>query len=1753
MAEPTENAPKVSLESGTYEVIRGRLQAQAKDLSERLQRLNAARKEVFGSVNFELLATERVSTSNNCVPRDMVPIGGNRFLFGYNVQMGLRSETRMDDVFAIYEYRDRAFHEAPLDVLGSGEFPSDFRELYKYYRQTFLSRFQWMPPWMYMVFQIGKTVTDIKGFKWDISRDPVTYVGNRFDHEVVFPPQHQFEWKRAHRDLHRSGLHPHISIEDRVFVETVGGDLTIKVEDNTASGEGIYSEPVDNKDQTLDDAEIHYAIIGNLVILKIRPFQEEKYRYLVYSEKVKKVRRVDQIEASCVLLPDGQGIIFQNGYQLQTGGFKTFETAQSEMLFVRRLDAPNGENFLYVFLNRETGTYTLLSYNRIEQEVATPIVCCGFSIFDSGEMVCFHCDDEPRKHHALQIWQTPYLGPNVVVEGKKDAFLYKLGNPSIVSCMSECHDILKLLTREDTYDNLYVDLVKQSEEVVNAYFWLGDEKAHNLREVLTKVAETARSAIEEFDKVSRLRKNATQEIARCRAKVAELLRKIDYHSLTDINIFVGHLSGLRAVRGEAISLKEVRYVDPAEVEAMEKEVGGHIERLSALCVEFLLKPEALEPYQAKVEGQRAAVDKLAKVTEAVTLEEELAASSKELEMLVEIVSNLKISDSTQTTRIIDGISTIYASLNQVKAALKNRKKDLMVREGAAQFGAQLKLLDQAMANFLELCDSVKQCDEYLTRLMVQVEELEGHFADFDEYIQQLAVKREEIYNALNSRKLQITEQRNKRANGLMAAAERILTGIRNRAESFKTLNDINGYFASDLMVDKIRDVVAQLTALEDTIKAEDIQGRLKTIQQNSIRQLKDRLELFVDGQNVIQFGNHKFAVNTQPLDLAIVPRENEMVFHLGGTNFFEKVTDPEFLSTKDAWGQELVSEDANVYRAEHLAFLVIEDLAEGKTTPLDKAITFSDEERVEFVRQFMATRYTEGYVKGVHDADAAAILKPVASMHATIGLLRHHPRARAGARRFWNDMDAAVKKIFEGKLKSFGTMKRLFLRQQAQQAYIAELRQLLAEWAAKDEWFPDDMLDDAAEYLFRQFSTQEGWVISHEASLLCHGFASLLREKRFADNFAAARKSVAADRNAEFGVVRDWVGAYLSENPSHDPEYLDEASLLVVMGASDLPAQVDVSVSAVIEGMKGTHACLKDGKYSLNYHSFMRRLRLFRATVVPLFEKYTGIKKRLIDQKRATLRLEDFKPKVLTSFIRNKLVDQFYLPLVGSNLAKQIGAAGDDKRTDRMGLLLLVSPPGYGKTTLVEYVANRLGLIFMKINGPALGHKVTSLDPAEAPNAAAREEINRLNLALEMGDNVMICLDDIQHSNPELLQKFISLCDATRKIEGVYQGTPRTFDLRGRKVAVVMAGNPYTESGEKFKIPDMLANRADTYNLGDIVGNNYDVFKASYLENAVTSNRILQRLANRSQKDVQAIIKMAETGSGEGVEFEGNYAPEEITEMVGVMKSLLRIRDVVMRVNEEYIRSAAQADAYRTEPPFKLQGSYRNMNRLAEKVLPVMNEAEIEELINNHYRNEAQTLTTGAESNLIKFKELCGTPTDEEKRRWAEITTTYKRKQLYADADPNDPVGKVVVQLSTFREGLEAIKHTLEEGMTRQAGARQMEVTPSVQTIEVINQLLEKWAAIAEASRSAASSDVAPAHNVEVRYEVPVTFTNIIQNQFQLMQGWLSTLSDVERYQGAQIEALRGSITNLLESYKALMDEAGEKHAAKSRKKLKDS
>ncbi len=309
---------------------------------------------------------------------------------------------------------------------------------------------------------------------------------------------------------------------------------------------------------------------------------------------------------------------------------------------------------------------------------------------------------------------------------------------------------------------------------------------------------------------------------------------------------------------------------------------------------------------------------------------------------------------------------------------------------------------------------------------------------------------------------------------------------------------------------------------------------------------------------------------------------------------------------------------------------------------------------------------------------------------------------------------------------------------------------------------------------------------------------------------------------------------------------------------------------------------------------------------------------------------------------------------------------------------------------------------------------MTSLDPAQAANSAARMELEKLNLGLAMGNNVMLYLDDIQHTHPEFLQKFIGLADGTRRIEGIWRGQSHTYDLRGKRFAIVMAGNPYTESGEMFKIPDMLANRADIYNLGDVLSGREEAFAMSYIENALVSHPVLQPLAAREPKDIALLLRMAQGEPLPASDLQHVYSPQEISEICAVLQRLFKVRDALLAVNMSYIASAAQDNLYRTEPPFKLQGSYRNMSKLTPKISALMQDHELDSLLRDHYRGEAQTLTSGAEENLLKLAHLLGKPDAQEQQRWQALTEDFLRlrKQGGADADGATKVANLLADIS---------------------------------------------------------------------------------------------------------------------------------------------
>ena len=1673
--EPTDEMHSDAVEGGNYDVIRQRLSGMGSKLRDAAQSLNEQRQETFGSTELTIAGNERIRTENNCVPRDIVQVAGH-LLVGYTVFLGLKKQTTVDDVFSLQHFERGedgfAFHnatdEAALSWLQDRSFVREFEELFQYYADARLIQLRVTETKLLAVFQTGATARDVKVLRWAV--DPggrVTYIDNRGERDHVFPPTHDFEWQATSRSDHTLGRHPHVNILDTVFVETVGGDLTVKVEDNTEDGEGIYREPVDDPNQSLDDAEIAYAKRGVLLLIKVKPFKETVTRYLVFNTNTRTVHRIDAIGQSCVSLPEDHGILFPGGYVLRTGEVKVFDevlaTPRGGMEFVRRVDSPNGEDALFLFHRRHDGLYALYPYNLIRKEVSNPITAHGYSRFDDGTLIVLKATEEPTRVHPVQIWGTPFVSAEVHEAVPTDgSLLGRIGNRDLVRGISDALTLVNLVSNSSPTRQVYEELVLACNRFIDAYYWAHEPDVGDLRSHVEEVRRTSELIIDEFEKVQTLKQRAKKVISEARKAHDKLLTDVRPEYFKTVEEFLAAMTELRKHRGQIITYKDVRYVDLELLDKLEKETIDRFDGVSKSTVDFLLGDGAFTPLVTSLDELLVQVKATEKATDLRPLTERLDAVTEGVNLLGEVVAGLQVDDPTEKTTILEGIAEVVAAANRTRAVLDNRRKSLRGAEGKAEFGAQFKLYGQAVASALAMCDSPEGCDDQLSRMLLQLEELEARFGEFDDFLPQLADKREEVYEAFTSRKQTLLDERNKRVAAITGAADRVLGGIERRARSFGSEEELASWFAADPMILKLRQFAEQLTALGDTVKTDELLARLKTTRQDALRGLRDKLDLFEDG-DLVRFGKHRFSVNRQPLELTLVPDGTHgLALSMNGTDFREPIDDEDFLATRPYWGQSVVSETDDTYRGEHLAYRILE-AADAGTHGLSPAILddaiLQETRLLEVVRTFAADRYDESYDRGIHDADAAHILATLVALRKTAGLLRFAGPARAMATLTWAFASDLPKEAWTARARALGKLRDALGPSPEVRRFEGLLADTVRDHHRTTHFVDDDVVDamaaQAGAYLFEALQSDPVcFTFSQPAEALTEGLLRWLDDHGGQMTFEDALGPLGEDYVERFRVKEAFLRVFASRDEDHDADLALEAAALLLARKPLTVAVAGGDARAEVRGLLGNHTRIREGTLELRLDRFTARLDTFVTQRVPGFRAYRKARAELVETQRKLLRIDEFKPKVMTAFVRNKLINDVYLHLVGDNLAKQMGAAGDAKRTDLMGLLLLISPPGYGKTTLMEYIASRLGLTFVKVNGPALGHEVKSLDPSEAPNATARQEVQKANLALEMGNNVMLYLDDIQHCHPEFLQKFISLCDAQRRIEGVWRGRTRTYDMRGKKFAVVMAGNPYTESGDKFQIPDMLANRADTYNLGDILGGREEVFALSFLENSLTSNPVLQPLGSRSQDDVYKLVRKAQGEPVATSELSHDYSAVELSELDAVFKHLFRCQEVLLKVNAEYIRSAAMEDTYRTEPRFQLQGSYRNMNKLAEKVVPAMNDAEVVQLVTDHYTGEAQTLTTGAEFNLLRLAELRGMLNDEQATRLKAIRDEFARQQLMGgDDDPATKVSGVlaglVKEVGGMREGMASSPLTGELASLRASIEHSLGSAPQALTDEV--------------------------------------------------------------------------------------------------------
>lgn len=1635
-------------EGSAFETIQRRLKEQGGQLREQVSGLNQAREEVFGSAGMNVLGRARVRTENNAIARDVVRLG-DKLLFGFNLQLGLRKSLAVEDVFRLYHLNDgdSGFEMTEAAIEGSfltdARFATDFRELQQYYNTATLSQLVILKGMLLMAFRIGDKLDDLRVFRWELKPDGNVnrYVDNRGERDLTFPDRFSFPWKTVGRDSQVQGRSPHLNIADTLFVDNLRGNITFKVENNTATGEGIYQDAVESDSQSLDDASFDYADLGEILLVRILPFNEKHWRYYLFNRTQRKVERVDAMAGSVASLPDNHGLIFPSGYYLTTGELKTFQIPDGDFRLKRTLRSPNGEDMLYVFYEQLTGQVILFRYNLIRKQADVPLIGHGFALFENGHLVVFNADNEPTLVHPLQVWETPFTSESFHAQASvaNDSELARIGNPELVRGIAELNTVVTLVDSSSASERHFTSLIRTVDRVLDQFFWLSGRQEEalfsGLHQHLTTIRGTAELVLDEYEKVQSIRAQTETAINDVAEAQGILMRDLKPDSWKAPDQFVSYLARLREHRGRVRTLNDRRYADKARIETLESDLADAEERLTERTFRFLASPEALDGYRktlTELQTDLAEADTRDALRKIVDRYRELTSG---LDMIQGMLASMAGDDAALETAITDNISGIYATINQQRSEAELRLKEQGSAEARAQFAARLRLFEQSLANGVSSLTDVRECDGLMTRMLDQLQELESQFGEYDEFLAAILEQRENAHESIEARRQQLQDQQQRRVTTLTDAAERILRNVTRRTERFASPEELHAFFASDAMVARLRSMAKELRELGAAMEADDCLGQLKAAQDTALRSVRDKADIFEDGGAVIRLGKHRFSVNQQELDLTLIPRDDHVLLHLTGTQYYERLDEPELDRLRGYWNMSQPSESDKVYRAEYLAALVIEEFRRASDLPVNVADL---DELTDYIRKFASPRYREGYEKGIHDHDAALIVSTLWPAIQSAGLLRFSPKARALAMLYWAEVarqDLAAQQL-RSRCLSAGILSRMMQSNELLYSLEQELAPQMSEFVTEHQLALAEkgsaertLIESAAQYLVQQLAEEtEQFDITRYAGELAAGFTeSLKRDNQFAQ-YQQALEVVSGQPAARWTIAQYWLKAWMGKtDQQHLMHYLPEVVAVLNVGDAIKTGVRSVELAFHIEGLLGQHSRINERTLSLQLDEFDERLRYHRQEIIPGWQQLQEVRHKVLERWRDQLRLEEFRPRPLSSFVRNKLISESYLPIIGDNLAKQMGTAGEDRRTDQSGLLMMISPPGYGKTTLMEYVANRLGLIFMKINCPSLGHDVTSLDPEKAPHSTAEAELIKLNLALEMGNNVMLYLDDIQHTHPEFLQKFISLCDGTRRIEGVWRGRTRTYDMRGKRFCVVMAGNPYTESGEVFKVPDMLANRADIYNLGDVLSGMEHAFALSYIENSLSSNPVLAPLATRGMADFYRFADLAEGKAVADSDFEHDYSAAERDEIVSLLKKMIRVRETVLRVNQAYIASSAQAEAYRTEPTFKLQGSYRNMNKLAEKLSPIMSEEELEALIDDHYQGESQLLTQGAEENLLKLKQMRGTLSEAEAARWQSICEEYRRRQQ-AGGDEETGV-KVVRQLGLISEHMQQLGQQLVAGM----------------------------------------------------------------------------------------------------------------------------
>jgi len=1529
--------------ASSYDLLVGRLRETGAALRSAAATLNDERAEVFAARPMTLAEAERFRTETPSTSTDLVVLGDVALLAHDPVVSGKRAVTDLFTLYRLERVAEADWNVLPIAPGGPGWFladPSfgrDFEELITYYADARVEALRIVDDSLLMVFRIGDLPTDVRVLRWRVADGDVLYLDAYGEMPAVVPDD--VEWVSAGREAITAGRDPVLDLHGLVMLDLVGGELVARVPDPVSGPRVVLREPIDEPGQDLAELRVRTARVGDLLVIRLTPYREAHERFYVYNRLTGVLTRDDGLAGGVRTLPGGQGVVFPGGYHLGNGEAHTFvDAAAGTWTFHQRLIAPNGEDVLYAYNDPLGRRYLLCAYNQVTKTMANPVPAAGYGRYADGTMLVLREAREGSRVHSVGIYTSPYCDPEVYEPPVPSAsFFGRVGNPELVAVLGECFALARDVERPGFNEAGFEAITVRCRSLLDTYGWFADAEATDVVEQVRRLGKTAGQILDEFAAVTAARKVAHEAVQQSAADVAAFRADAGLE-LRETSAFIERLTEGSVLLGHLGALAEQPYVEVDEVAALRAEAVEMHGALAERTLEFLTGDDALRPLADEIAAAEADAGRAATADEAAAAGSRVDDVGQRIVVLTDVVGTLESADAPTKTGVLAALADLLARRNAATAAVTNRVEALRTAESGAEFAAAMAVLTQRAAAAAASAADPEAVDAALAGLEAECETLDARFGEVAEFADAVADKRDEVYTALTTRREVLASERSAKVERLVAAAQRALAAVADRAAHSADIDAFETFFATDSLVAKVSRSADELRALGEAGRADELAVALADARATARRVVVDHAALF-EADGSVRIGSQRFGVNTTPFDLHLAPTADGpgLELRLTGTNLVDPVPADEVAAIGPAATQIYPSETPTMPRAVFLAF---ELHAAGKGA--------AD------ARAEVQGRLDDGFELGIHDADATRLLKATEAVWRSPGLWIDGSVRAAGAGWLLAQQGAARRDLDRrlAAVRALESERTGSTAGRARGRLVGEIAPVISEWAAAEGLGPVAGVEAA------------GYLVDHSDRLAVSVAADTL-----ASHVRTWASRAGLDlAGASLGEVAAYAGdvapaAADGDLPPADVRLAEAA--LAVRHAADLGAPVAADLRVTVSGMLSTHPQIRSGTFLADVDVAHTAYRRYATDGLPQFRAAAKARRSYLRTKRGELGVDGLKASPIGSFVRNALIDDVYLPLIGANLAKQLGRDGASQ-----GALMLISPPGYGKTTLVEYVVGLLGFALVKVNGPALGQGVTSLDPAAAPDAAAAAELVKLNQAFAMGNNVVCYLDDIQHTSQELLSRFIPLCDATRQIEGVWRGEPRTYELSGRRFAMVLAGNPYTGSGERFELPDMLVNRSDVHNLGDVVAGRADLFARSYLEVAAGSNPTLAPVVLGDRSDLDVFLRATQGEPVEARALSRPFPAADVRAITAVLGHLVTVRDRLLRVNQAYIRSATLDDGLRGEPPFLLQGSYRNMAKLASRIVPAMTSDEVEAVLADHYRTEAQTLADAAAWNLARLAEL---------------------------------------------------------------------------------------------------------------------------------------------------------------------------------------